>query len=79
MYNSIYKSEIEKIPGKFILCMKYYYFFNLLTIHFFIQGVKWLNFQNELLDESSGILKKEFHLDGTHVNPRYVYLIENSY
>lgn len=39
--------------------------------------LKWLDFFPSLLNEE-GKLKKKFELDGTHIHPNYISLIEDS-
>lgn len=38
----------------------------------------WLNFVGELLTDNGTTLKEEYKLDGTHLHPSYVTLIEKS-
>lgn len=38
----------------------------------------WLDFFDGLLDETGGNLRSEFKLDGTHLAPSYLSLLEKS-
>jgi len=38
----------------------------------------WLNFFDELLSNNGSNLKPEFELDGTHLHPKYVSLLESA-
>ena len=40
-------------------------------------GVKWLDFFDDLLTPDGSMLKPEFHLDGTHISPKYISLLQN--
>lgn len=37
--------------------------------------LKWLDFFDDLLDESGSKLQPEFRLDGTHLSPSYLRLV----
>ena len=39
-------------------------------------SVNWLNFEDDLLDENGDNLREEYKLDGTHLNPEYLKLME---
>jgi len=41
-------------------------------------GLYWLNFADDLLTPDKTKLNPQFDLDGTHMNPTYLYLIENT-
>lgn len=38
----------------------------------------WLDFFDHLLDDTGGSLRPDFRLDGTHLGPRYVGLLEKA-
>jgi hypothetical protein len=39
---------------------------------------KWLRFADHLLEAQGRKLKKEYELDGTHLNPAYIPLLEHA-
>lgn len=39
---------------------------------------KWLNFVSNVLDPVTRQLKPEYVLDGTHIHPSYLPLVENA-
>lgn len=40
--------------------------------------VTWLNFFDSLLTDDGNGLRKEYELDGTHMNPSYLTLLEKA-
>jgi len=40
--------------------------------------VHWLDFAGDLLEETAAGLRKEFVLDGTHIHPEYLFLVEKA-
>jgi lysophospholipase L1-like esterase len=42
-------------------------------------SVKWLDFFNEFIDSGKSGLRDEYKLDGTHLHPKYLELIEKEF
>lgn len=40
--------------------------------------LRWLDFFEDLLDDTGGKLRPEYRLDGTHLGPKYVELLETA-
>lgn len=67
---------------KIIIILKDYHYNNLIILFL---GCYWLDFFDSLLIQTPGVgennvsLKEEWKLDGTHLNPGYVSLLEESF
>ena len=40
-------------------------------------NLKWLDLASQLLDEKTGFVKEDFHLDGVHIHPKYLSIIQD--
>ena len=54
---------------KYVCCTFWY-------VNLQIAGAYWLDILPDVVDTSSGGLKQEFKLDGTHIHSSYVQLLE---
>lgn len=43
-----------------------------------MEGIVWLDFFSSLLTEDGNSLVSDYTLDGTHMNPTYISLLESS-
>jgi hypothetical protein len=74
LFNRHYQQMVSEIPGPLPLSLS-------SLSPSATAGCHWLDFFDALLSsaESSSVLRAEWKLDGTHLSPAYVSLLENAF
>ena len=73
-FNPIYKQAMTSITGS----IQQYCIAKWIIVSLWV-GVKWLDFYDDLITADGKNLRDDMKMDGTHVSPAYVRLMEEAF